>query len=158
MSKEYFTRRQDKLRAALSEKSVDGMLVTNMVHIRYLCGFTGSSGSLLVGPDTSEFITDGRYVVQSKNEVRNANITIDSIPHLEVINKKNFLSNGLTIGFDGNIISHQMFSNISKALSHVKWENIDLLFTSLPTGSSQLLLNNLTKYSKQSCLFSLPFI
>ncbi len=57
------------------------MLVTNMVHIRYLCGFTGSSGSLLVGPDTCEFITDGRYVVQSKNEVRGANITIDSIPH-----------------------------------------------------------------------------
>ena len=124
MSKEYFTRRQDKLRTVLAEKSVDGMLVTNMTHIRYLCGFTGSSGSLLVGPDTCEFITDGRYVVQSKNEVRGANITIDSIPHLEVINKKNFLSNGLTIGFDGNNVSHQMFSNISKVLSHVKWENI----------------------------------
>ena len=124
MSKEYFTRRQDKLRTVLAEKSLDGMLVTNMVHIRYLCGFTGSSGSLLVGPDICEFITDGRYVVQSKNEVRGANITIDSIPHLEVINKKNFLSNGLTIGFDGNNVSHQVFSNIRKVLSHVKWENI----------------------------------
>ena len=33
-------------------------------------------------------------------------------------------------------------------IKYVKWENIDLLFTSLPTGSSQTLLNNVAKYSK----------
>ena len=77
-----------------------------------------------MAPDTCEFITDGRYVVQSKNEVRGANITIDSIPHLQVIKNKNFLSNGLKIGFDGKNVSHQMFSDISNILPHVKWENI----------------------------------
>jgi Xaa-Pro aminopeptidase len=124
MSAEYFIRRQDKLRAVLAEKKVDGMLITNLIHIKYLCGFGGSSGSLLMGPDTCEFITDGRYVVQSKNEVRGANITIDSIPHLQVIKNNNFLSSGLTIGFDGKNVSHQMFSEISNILPHVKWENI----------------------------------
>ena len=124
MSAEYFIRRQDKLRTVLAEKNVDGMLITNMIHIKYLCGFGGSSGSLLVGLDNSEFITDGRYVVQSKNEVRGANITIDSIPHLQVIKNKNFLSSGQTIGFDGKNVSHQMFSDISNILPHVKWENI----------------------------------
>jgi Xaa-Pro aminopeptidase len=74
--------------------------------------------------DSCEFITDGRYVVQSKNEVRGANITIDSIPHLQVIKNKNFLQSGLTIGFDGKNVSHQMFSDISSVLSYVKWENI----------------------------------
>jgi len=124
MSAEYFIRRQDKLRTVLAEKNVDGMLITNMIHIKYLCGFGGSSGSLLVGLDNSEFITDGRYVVQSKNEVRGANITIDSIPHLQVIKNKNFLSSGQTIGFDGKNVSHQMFSDISNILPHVKWKNI----------------------------------
>ena len=109
MSTEYFTRRQDKLRTVLAEKNVDGMLVTNLTHIRYLCGFTGSSGSLLVGPDSCEFITDGRYVFQSRNEVKGANITIDSIPHLQVIKNNNFLSRGLKIGFAGECVSHQMF-------------------------------------------------
>ena len=33
-------------------------------------------------------------------------------------------------------------------IKYVKWENIDLLFTSLPTGSSQTLLTNVAKYSK----------
>ena len=124
MSTEYFTRRQEKLRIALGEQQVDGMLITNLIHIRYLCGFTGSSGSLLMGPDNCEFITDGRYVVQSKNEVRGANITIDSIPHLQVIKNKNFLSKDIIIAFDGKNVSHQMFSEISHTLSHVKWKNI----------------------------------
>ncbi|MAQ72432.1 MAG: Xaa-Pro dipeptidase [Candidatus Marinimicrobia bacterium] len=124
MSTEYFTRRQDKLRTVLAEKNVDGMLVTNLTHIRYLCGFTGSSGSLLMGPDSCEFITDGRYVFQSRNEVKGANITIDSIPHLQVIKNNNFLSRGLKIGFAGECVSHQMFSDISTILPHVTWENI----------------------------------
>jgi Xaa-Pro aminopeptidase len=124
MSTAYFTRRQEKLKAQLAEQEIDGMLVTNLIHIRYLCGFTGSSGSLLIGPDSCEFITDGRYVVQSKNEVRGANITIDSIPHLQVIKNKNFLSNNMIVGFDGKNVSHQMFSQISTTLSHVEWKNI----------------------------------
>ena len=34
------------------------------------------------------------------------------------------MSSGLSIGFDGKNVSHQMFSDISNILSHVKWENI----------------------------------
>ena len=33
MSAEYFIRRQEKLRTVLAEKNVDGMLITNMIHI-----------------------------------------------------------------------------------------------------------------------------
>ena len=124
MSIEYFTRRQEKLRTALGEQQVDGMLITNLIHMRYLCGFTGSSGSLLMGPDSCEFITDGRYVIQSKNEVRGANITIDSIPHLHIIKNNNFLPKDSTIAFDGKHVSHQMFTDINETLSHVKWKNI----------------------------------
>ena len=124
MSTEYFTRRQEKLRTALGKQKVDGMLITNIIHIRYLCGFTGSSGSLLMGPDSCEFITDGRYVIQSKNEVRGANITIDSIPHLHIIKNNNFLPKDSTIAFDGKHVSHQMFTDINETLSHVKWKNI----------------------------------
>ena len=36
MSKEYFQRRQNKLSEELSKHNLDGMLVTNMIHIRYL--------------------------------------------------------------------------------------------------------------------------
>ena len=72
MSEQYFTKRQNNLRALFSKEGLDGMLVTNLTHIRYLCGFTGSAGSLLITQDKCEFITDGRYTFQSKNEVKGA--------------------------------------------------------------------------------------
>ena len=76
MSTEYFQRRQSKLRNTLAKENLDGMLVTNLTHIRYLCGFTGSSATLLITAETVNFITDGRYVVQSEKEVKGANIII----------------------------------------------------------------------------------
>ena len=61
MSDQYFINRQNKLRELLAKNNLDGMLVTNLVHIRYLCGFTGSAGSLVLTHNRCDFITDGNY-------------------------------------------------------------------------------------------------
>ena len=92
MSIEYFQRRQHILIDKLAKENLDGMIVTNLTHIRYLCGFTGSSATLLITADQVHFITDGRYVVQSEKEVKGAKVLIDSISHYEVIKKQNLLT------------------------------------------------------------------
>ena len=112
MSEQYFIKRQNNLKSLFSEKNLDGMLVTNLTHIRYLCGFTGSAGSLLITHDKCEFITDGRYTFQSKNEVKGANITISSDPHFNVIKKENLLPSNLKIAFDSNNVSHQIYNQL----------------------------------------------
>jgi Xaa-Pro dipeptidase len=48
---------------------VDALLVTKLVNVRYLTGFTGSNGQLLLAADGSTFFTDGRYEEQSRWEV-----------------------------------------------------------------------------------------
>ena len=124
MSIEYFQRRQSILREKIAKENLDGMLVTNLTHIRYLCGFTGSSATLLITDDEIHFITDGRYVVQSEKEVKGANVIIDSIPHFEVIRNKGLLKNEQKIGFDGNNVTHQGYQQISKVLSSQHLVNI----------------------------------
>ena len=124
MSLEYFKRRQDKLKNKLAKEGIDGMLVTNLIHIRYLCGFTGSSATLIVMHDEIFFITDGRYIFQSENEVKGAQIIIDSIPHFEVIRNNKLLKDGSIISFDGNNVTHQNFQNISNVLSNITLKNI----------------------------------
>ena len=48
----------------------DGLLVTTLVNVRYLTGFTGSNGALLLSADGSgTFLTDGRYRDQALVEV-----------------------------------------------------------------------------------------
>jgi len=50
-------------RAALG--SDEAMLVTDLVNIRYLTGFTGSAGLLVVGADSATLVTDERYGEQA---------------------------------------------------------------------------------------------
>ncbi len=56
------------MRARLPELGADAMLVTKLVNVRYLTGFSGSAGSVLVGAE-DVFFTDSRYEVQSEREV-----------------------------------------------------------------------------------------
>lgn len=69
-------RRRHALRNLLRERELDAMLVTNLLNIRYLTGFTGSNAALLVhaadGPNSEDrtvFCTDGRYLTQAGEEV-----------------------------------------------------------------------------------------
>ena len=130
MSDQYFINRQNKLRELLAKNHLDGMLVTNLIHIRYLCGFTGSAGSLVLTANSCDFITDGRYTFQSKNEVKGAKTTISSDLYLNVIKKNNLLVSGAKIGCDSKNISHQTYLELQKTLSNIIWNNICLLYTS----------------------------
>lgn len=42
--------------------------VTNLINIRYLCGFSGSNGALLITKDCATLATDSRYEVQSSQQ------------------------------------------------------------------------------------------
>jgi Xaa-Pro aminopeptidase len=61
--------RQERLREALQEGRFDALLVTHLPNIHYLCGFSGSSGALLIHAAGSIFFTDSRYTQQAKAEV-----------------------------------------------------------------------------------------
>ncbi len=61
--------RPDRLIELLPDAGVDAMLITNVVNVRYLAGFTGSNGAALIGPDVRAFATDFRYVEQAAEQV-----------------------------------------------------------------------------------------
>ncbi|HYM58966.1 MAG TPA: Xaa-Pro peptidase family protein [Solirubrobacteraceae bacterium] len=61
--------RADRVVARLGEKQADLLLVTDVVNVRYLTGFTGSNAMAIVGPDMRRFLTDFRYVERAKAEV-----------------------------------------------------------------------------------------
>jgi Xaa-Pro aminopeptidase len=68
--------RQQRVQDSLSTHRLDALLVTHPANLRYLCGFTGSSGALLLTGTKRVFITDGRYTAQARAEVRTAQIVI----------------------------------------------------------------------------------
>ncbi len=73
-------RRRAALRRRLADDGLDGLLVTDLVNIRYLTGFTGSNAALLVAAaddDAGVFCTDFRYLTQSEAEVPDLERVID---------------------------------------------------------------------------------
>ena len=61
--------RIERLRAQLGGAGCDALLVSNLSNVRYLTGFSGSAGVVLVREDDAVLITDGRYATQVQREL-----------------------------------------------------------------------------------------
>jgi len=66
--------RLGRLRPRLSDAGCEALLVTHLVNVRYLTGFTGSAGLLLVLPDEVVLTTDGRYRDQAAEQLAAAGV------------------------------------------------------------------------------------
>lgn len=80
-----FHARQQKLRQHLAASRFDALLLSHLPNIRYLCGFSGSAGFLLVEEAGSVFFTDVRYDTQAHDEVQGAKVVIARKSPLEAV-------------------------------------------------------------------------
>ena len=64
----YLNRRQKALNL-LKQLELDALVFCQPEHLRYMCGFTGSDGVLVVTLERLVFLTDSRYTTQSSKEV-----------------------------------------------------------------------------------------
>ncbi len=97
-----FQARQKKLREHLATTRFDALLISHLPNIRYLCGFTGSAGLLLVEQAGSVFFTDVRYDTQAHEEVKGAKVVIARKGALsslgEFLGTRRKLARGWTVG------------------------------------------------------------
>lgn len=73
---DFYRQRMQALRGQLERHRVEAFLVTHLPNVFYLCGFTGSSGALLVEPDSATLITDRRYTTLARDEVHFARVRL----------------------------------------------------------------------------------
>jgi Xaa-Pro aminopeptidase len=74
--------RKKRAAAAAKAAGVDGLLVTHLPDVRYLCGFTGSSAALVLWGRHAVLFTDGRYTAQAKEEAQGTRVVIAKKPSL----------------------------------------------------------------------------
>lgn len=106
-----FSERQEKLREQLASAKLDALLVSHLPNIRYLCGFTGSAGLLLVTEAGSVFFTDVRYDTQGREEVKGAKVVIARKALLSALGefmagrRKGKKSQGSTLGIEAEHVT-----------------------------------------------------
>ncbi|MBQ8176295.1 MAG: aminopeptidase P family protein [Oscillospiraceae bacterium] len=76
---------------------------------RFLSGFTGSAGTLVVSADEAALFTDGRYFIQAENQLSGSGITLmkSGEPNVPTVKKYvgDLLPEGGAIGFDGRVVT-----------------------------------------------------
>ena len=78
------SKRTDRLITRCDELDVDGLIVTGEANRRYLSGFTGSAGTLLIGANARQLITDSRYTEQAGRQAIDYDV-IESVELLQEI-------------------------------------------------------------------------
>jgi Xaa-Pro aminopeptidase len=61
--------RGERLAGLLAERELDAVLITDLVNVRYLTGFSGTNGACVCGPQIRAFLTDFRYTERAEQEI-----------------------------------------------------------------------------------------
>ena len=99
----------------LADLKIQGLIFLNIINIRYLSGFTGSDGALIICPDKSLLLVDGRYTAQAALEVQN-------IPVIEYKDKVKGIVQAIKdlnlkhIGFEAVSMSVDMYNQLTSSL------------------------------------------
>ena len=93
---------------------------------KYMSGFTGSAGTLIVGLDEARLWVDGRYHIQAEKQTANTGITLMKmgLAGVDTINEYLEKNADKTVGFDGRVMSYQEVLNMkNKVISNVDLVN-----------------------------------
>ncbi len=116
MTETPFENRLTSARKILESSHLDGMLFSCLENIRYLCGFTGSDGAVVVTREGSFFLTDSRYWTQAEGEVKGSKIVhyrkkIDETASLMLDLKLR------TIGFESPSLPFSLYHSLAAKVS-----------------------------------------
>ena len=107
-----FSNRRRKLATAMSAERLDDFLITHLTHVRYLSGFSGSNGAVLLSKDQSAAIsTDGRYSTQIREEVPDIEPVITSAITKELLAK---VKGPRRVGVESDFVSIEQFKQLEK--------------------------------------------
>ena len=125
-----FPERLSKVREKLLTDRLEALLFLDLNNIRYLTGFTGGSGALLLADTRSVLLVDSRYTTQAREEAPQAEI-FEYSDKTEGIAEILSIVKAKTAGFESAAIS---FENYGK----LKEKTPDVRLKSIPTDGSSI--------------------
>ena len=131
MTGKIFENRQNLLKTILTNQGLDGIFISRLSNVRYICGFTGSAGSCIITPNDNYFVTDGRYNEQSKNEVKGFKRFIDYGTHIEIAQKNNLIPKGLKLALESDFMSVSSYYQLKELFPNVKWESTKMILENI---------------------------
>lgn len=122
------------------------MIIKNLKNIRYLTGFTGTNGVLLIIDDSPTFLTDPRYSQRAEREVKTCRVRVVADPLMEaikIVNKKRLR----TIGVEFDSFTLREREDFSKHIKRLKLRDVSGMITRLRSVKTEEELKMIRKAS-----------
>jgi Xaa-Pro aminopeptidase len=123
--------RLNKTAGFLKKNGLNVLIVTEINHVRYLSGFAGSNGIVVVTPSKCFFLTDFRYQTQSQKEVKDCKIVIASRQLVSELPTLPMFGRGAKVGFEADFVSVNFLNKLKEILPNVDFKPTSGLIESL---------------------------
>jgi Xaa-Pro dipeptidase len=100
----------------VSALGLDALLVAHLPNVRYLTGFSGSSGMLVLGPEAAVLLLDGRYDEQAARESPDVDRRVCLDGHVAAAAEA-ARALGRSIGFEGEAVSFSEWERLRNGAS-----------------------------------------
>jgi Xaa-Pro aminopeptidase len=107
-----------KIRDFFRYKGIDSLLVTDITNVRYLSGFSGSSGFLFITGKENFFVSDFRYKEQSEKEVAGWEIVLEKGTRINAIKHLSLRAKTRKLGFESSM-TYSYYRSLSRAGFHL---------------------------------------
>jgi Xaa-Pro aminopeptidase len=113
--------RVSRLRALLRHSGVATFLILDLKNIRYLTGFSGSDGALLVGAGKPVLLVDGRYTTQAGKQAPGTRVVLYR-------DKASGIADALSedgvehVGFEPAVLTVELHSALRRKAKKVRWK------------------------------------
>ncbi|MBW4081824.1 Xaa-Pro peptidase family protein [Paenibacillus sp. S150] len=108
-------KRISKLRKVLQEQGLDAILITSGINRRYLSGFTGSSGYVMVTGDDSYLLTDFRYMTQAAEQVTGLKVVQHAPKFIDTV-RELLQGANVRVGFEQDDVTFSAYTAYAAAL------------------------------------------
>lgn len=100
----------------IKKQKINALLVNKPSNVRYLSGYSGSNGLLVLVPPKAYFLTDFRYTVQARKEVKSCQVIIAERELLGELVKIPALKKKVKLGFESVSLTVKLLNNIKELL------------------------------------------
>jgi Xaa-Pro aminopeptidase/Xaa-Pro dipeptidase len=139
-----------RVRAILRELDMDALLFLDMKNVRYLTGFTGSDGALVIGEKQEVLLVDGRYTNQAKKEVHGPHVFEykDKIDGIAAI-----LSDGSlgSAGFESQAMNVNTYLNLKEKIGGLRLNPLSNEIDALRAVKDEKEIAYIRKAAEISC-------
>jgi Xaa-Pro aminopeptidase len=132
----------------VKKNKVDVFIISKLNNIRYLSGYSGSNGLLVIAPPKAYFLTDFRYTVQARKEVKNCQVIIAERDLLSELVHLPCFKPGSKIGYEPSVMTVKTLEKISELLPKATMIPLENIVESLSVIKDASEINKIKKAAK----------